>query len=108
MGKKRAVMNNLSKITGINVQDLKKIGMENKDKYCRKDFEKIHKLKSSGLYEQSLKELHRSCGTSTLKVGIGIPEKSETIEKALKKCGMVDFIVVVDENGGCKVLYGDL
>jgi len=82
--------------------------MENKDRYWKKDFEKMHELKTSGNYKRSLDGLHRDCNTSVLKVGIGIPERKQTVINALETRHLVDFIVVVDKNGKCKVIYGEL
>lgn len=82
--------------------------MENKDRYWKQDFEKLHELKTSRSYEQSLNDLHTDCKTSILKVGIGIPENKTTVAKALEAKHLVDFIVVVDKNEKCKVMYGEL
>lgn len=84
------------------------IMMENKAKYWKQDFEKLYELKTSGSYEQSLNKLHRDCNTSILKVGVGIPETKTTVAKALETKHFVDFIVAVDKNGRCKVIYGEL
>ncbi len=82
--------------------------MENKDRYWKKDFEKMYELKTSESYKHSLNALHRDCNTSILRVGIGIPESRTTVAKALETKHLVDFIVVVDKNWKCKVIYGEL
>ncbi len=82
--------------------------MENKDRYWKKDFEKMYELKTSKLYKQSLNRLHRDCNTSILKVGIGLPKSKKRIAKALETKQLVDFIVAVNENGKCMMIHGEL
>ncbi len=82
--------------------------MENKSRYWKKDFEKRYELKTLELFKRSMNALHRECNTSTLRVGIGIPEAGSTVAKAAETKHLVDFIVVVDKNEKCKVIHGEL
>ncbi len=80
--------------------------MENKERYWKDDFEKLHRLKTCVDYTRDLKKLHSQYNTTFLKVGVGIPNNKKTIEKALESGRLVDFIIVVDEHGDCKVIFG--
>ncbi|MBC7333694.1 MAG: hypothetical protein H5T85_04430 [Actinobacteria bacterium] len=84
------------------------IMMENKDRYWKGDFEKLHELKTTGNYTHSLNKLHMEYNTSALKVGIGIPNSKRTVEKVLKTKHLVDFIIAVDEQGKCEIIWGNV
>ncbi|RLI82957.1 hypothetical protein DRP04_02735 [Archaeoglobales archaeon] len=82
--------------------------MENKNRFSRRDFEKLKNLREGQGYTKSLQRLHEICGTSALLVGIGIPNNKRTIEKATSLKDYVDFIVAVDSDGSCHLIEGSL
>jgi hypothetical protein len=82
--------------------------MENKDRYWKRDFEKLHQLKESGSYAKALEQLHIAHKTSSLIVGVGIPNVESTIVKAISTKSFVDFIVSVDSNGNCCLISGSI
>lgn len=82
--------------------------MENKNRYCKKDFEKLHCLKTSTHYALDLKKLHNICKTTTLNVGVGIPDAPRVIQRALSTRCLIDFIIGVDEDGNCNVIWGNI
>lgn len=84
------------------------IVMENKNKYWREDFEKLHKLKIGADYTSDLKKLQSKCNTAFLKVGVGIPNSKNVVKKALETAYLIDFIISVDEEGKCEVIFGKI
>ncbi len=82
--------------------------MENKGKFWKGDFEKLHNLKHSGDYRTALQHIHIDMGTDRITVGIGIPNNPKYTKRALNLKQMVDLIITVDTSGACEVIWGDI
>ena len=70
---------------------------ENKDRFCRGDFEKINKLKTTDEYVESIEELLKNYQIKSIYYGIGLPDISGITKKALSYKDMTDFIVCVSD-----------
>lgn len=70
---------------------------ENKDRFVLSDFEKIHKLKTTSDYKDSLSKLLQNYNYKNIYYGIGLPNNKKVTEKIAKYTDMVDFIIQTDE-----------
>lgn len=80
------------------------IAMENKNRYWKKDFEKLNILKASGCYKRVLDELQNRYKTTTLRVGVGIPDEESVVSKAIKSADLIDFVIAVSKNGEARII----
>lgn len=86
----------------IAVKDNQAVFFENKDKFVLSDFEKVHLLRTTSIYINSLYKL---VGDRKLAYGIGIPKLSKSIDKALNHKEKVDFIATTDNIGSVHINY---
>lgn len=84
------------------------IVMENKPRYCRGDFHKLHDLKTGADFNQDLRKLQTECGATLLRVGVGIPNDEGVVKRAAKAAPLVDFIIAVDPTGKCSLISGNI
>lgn len=73
--------------------------MENKSYLYLEDFYKLNNLKNNNNYSDDFSRLSNQLNCKNIKYGIGIPLKFKN--KAEKYLDLIDFIVLVNENGEC-------
>lgn len=79
------------------------VDFENKDRFVLADFEKVHFLKSTNLYEISLNTLLRNHPYKKIYYGIGMPYTENYYKKAIEQASLVDFLAFVNEDGSIMV-----
>jgi len=82
--------------------------MENKDRFVKGDFDKLHLLKQGSTFAKAIAELHEECRTSVLLVGSGMPDKESHVNKVQKVANLVDFVMVTNADGVCRLVKGRL
>lgn len=81
------------------------IFFENKDRYVLSDFEKVQHLRSTGDYSEAIDALLSGHGIQSITYGVGGPDETTFIDRAIQSRDMVDFIVVTNKVAA-KVVYG--
>lgn len=75
---------------------------ENKDRFYFSDFQKIYDIKEKCQYSRDLRKL---VGNKSIYYGIGFPNNPRNIAKANQFLSMIDFLILVNENGEILIEY---
>ena len=78
---------------------------ENKDRFVLSDFDKIIKIKQSGLYNEGLNSLLKGYNIQHIYYGIGLPDTNKDILKSMKNLDDIDFLISTNENGDVYIKY---
>ena len=97
--------NTLSKTDGAIIPDIVAIKgrgvgyFENKDRFVLEDFDKVHYIRESHLYDRAFAELLADCSYDRIYYGIGMPYSDSNYGKAMDESDKVDFIAFMREDG---------
>lgn len=72
---------------------------ENKDRYYKKDFDKLYEIKMNNSHSCAIDMLLDNSSIENIAYGIGIPHIEEHIEKCFNQSDQVDFIISTDKEG---------
>lgn len=94
-----------SKTKGIWVPDIvahrgeSLVFFENKSRFVHDDFEKLKVIRETTSYDAAIKQLAEGYCWSSVYYGVGFANDEAEVSKAMPYIGIVDFVLLVDENG---------
>lgn len=77
---------------------------ENKCRYVQSDVEKVYKVKTSGLYSESIREFVGTSKLNKIFYGMGISDSKTSREKLHQHTRRIDFAFVVSKSGVVSVV----
>lgn len=72
---------------------------ENKDRYYKKDFEKLHEIKTNNSHSEAIDMLLDNSRIDKIAFGIGLPYEEAHIKKCFNQSYQVDFIITTSKEG---------
>lgn len=86
----------------IAIRDERTVYFENKNRFYLDDFRKINEFRTNNQYSQ---DLYNLVGDKNIAYGIGFPNSDSNIKKSKKYLDMIDFLVLVDNDGNILIEY---
>jgi Holliday junction resolvase len=78
---------------------------ENKDRFVLSDFRKINELRTRKNYSISIDNLLFEHQIEYIFFGVGLPYQNRYLDKINKNTELVDFIILIDEDGQIRINY---